>query len=98
MSVIVSGDRRSTLILHIDPKTWASALQAQIDYSMTKNSLPAIDRAIEFSELTLGVVRELLAKQPLGAEVCVVATGSFGRREASGESDVDFFVLHNDTV
>jgi hypothetical protein len=28
----------------------------------------------------------------------VVATGSFGRREASGESDIDFFVLHGASV
>jgi hypothetical protein len=65
---------------------------------MTTESLPAIDRAIKFSDRTIPVVRELLNKKSLGSDVCVVATGSFGRREASGESDVDFFVLHNATV
>jgi predicted nucleotidyltransferase len=65
---------------------------------MTTDSLPAISQAIEFSEHTLTIVRDLLAKRQLGPSVCVVATGSFGRREASGESDVDFFVLHNDAV
>jgi predicted nucleotidyltransferase len=65
---------------------------------MTTDSHPAISQAIEFSERTLTIVRDLLAKRKLGPGVCVVATGSFGRREASGESDVDFFVLHTDAV
>lgn len=65
---------------------------------MMTESLPAIEQAIEFSERTLGVVRSVLEKKQLGQDVCVVATGSFGRREASGESDVDFFVLHNRAV
>jgi predicted nucleotidyltransferase len=65
---------------------------------MTKESFPAIAEARQYSDETLTAVRKLLAAKSLGSNVCVVATGSFGRREASGESDVDFFVLHDDSV
>jgi hypothetical protein len=59
---------------------------------------PAINRAAAYSEQTLSRIREKLAAKQLGGEICVVATGSFGRREASGESDVDFFLLHTEKI
>src|SRR5579871_1325412 len=65
---------------------------------MTLMSLAAVDEAFRFSEETLSAVRRLLADRALPSHVCVVATGSFGRREASGESDVDFFVVHGDEL
>jgi nucleotidyltransferase-like protein len=58
----------------------------------------AIKRALEYSTSTLRSIRDALSVMQLGENVCVVATGSFGRQEASGESDVDFFLMHNSHV
>jgi hypothetical protein len=61
---------------------------------MAPSSFPAITSAAKFSEDKLKRIRAALATLKLGESVCVVATGSFGRREASADSDIDFFVLH----
>jgi hypothetical protein len=58
----------------------------------------AIDRASKYSSQKLGQIRRSLARENLGDDTCVVITGSFGRKEASGESDVDFFLIHNSRV
>jgi UTP:GlnB (protein PII) uridylyltransferase len=51
----------------------------------------AINRAVKYSTNVLTNIRDALGVKGLGEDICVVATGSFGRMEASGESDVDFF-------
>lgn len=58
----------------------------------------AIDSASKYSAKKLGEIRRSLARANLGDDICVVVTGSFGRKEASGESDVDFFLIHNSRV
>lgn len=58
----------------------------------------AIDRASKYSTEKLGKIRRSLSRAKLGDDVSVVITGSFGRKEASGESDVDFFLIHNSRV
>jgi predicted nucleotidyltransferase len=57
---------------------------------------PAIAKALEYSTHTLASMRDVLNVKQLGEHCAVVATGSFGRKEASGESDVDFFLIHDE--
>jgi hypothetical protein len=66
--------------------------------STIRQKYPAILKAETFSNRKLSILRAALAKKSLGNHVCVVATGSFGRREACADSDVDFFVLHDNSL
>jgi uncharacterized protein len=59
---------------------------------------PALARAEEYSRQTIERLRGELAKLGLSERLCVVAVGSFGRREASPESDLDYFLLHDQSV
>jgi hypothetical protein len=63
-----------------------------------KDRCAAIDRAVDYSTNVLTNIRDALGVKGLGEDICVVATGSFGRMEASGESDVDFFLMHDSRV
>ena len=57
-----------------------------------------IESAKIYSNTMLSRLCQALAKASLGDSVCVVITGSFGRKEASGESDVDFFIVHDSKI
>ena len=50
------------------------------------------ERSSEYSEDTLAKIRYRLGKLPLGNKI-VLACGSYARREASENSDVDFFMV-----
>lgn len=52
----------------------------------------AIERAKKHSEATLGALRARL-HQMVPADEVVVTCGSYARREASAQSDIDFFVI-----
>src|SRR5437773_12076747 len=53
---------------------------------------PAIDRAKSYSEERLVALRERIANLVPASET-VLTCGSYARREASTESDIDFFVI-----
>lgn len=53
----------------------------------------AIERAKRHSELKLGELRSSLASMGLGKNEVVLTCGSYARREASKESDIDFFII-----
>jgi predicted nucleotidyltransferase len=57
-----------------------------------KTITPAIDRAKEYSERKLVSLREQIAGRVPEGEI-VLTCGSYARREASIESDIDFFVI-----
>ncbi|WP_162047941.1 nucleotidyltransferase domain-containing protein [Vibrio taketomensis] len=46
-----------------------------------------------YSEELVGAIKKELDNAELGDELCVVVTGSFGRNEASPESDMDWFIF-----
>lgn len=46
-----------------------------------------------YSEELVGAIKKELDNAELGDELCVVVTGSFGRNEASLESDMDWFIF-----
>ena len=50
------------------------------------------ERSSEYSEDTLAKIRYRLGKLPLGNKIVLVC-GSYARREASENSDVDFFMV-----
>lgn len=51
-----------------------------------------------FSEGIVSKITIQLENANLGNDLCVVVTGSFGRNEASSESDMDWFIFVNDTL
>lgn len=57
-------------------------------------SLKAISQAAEFSNKSIKKLRQDLKKASLDSNILVVTVGSFARREASLESDIDYFVLY----
>ena len=55
---------------------------------------PNIDAAREYSDGVVNRIREALSKLDLPKDsISVACSGSFARREASPESDIDFFVI-----
>ena len=56
----------------------------------------AYERCSEYSRCTLDKLRNRLKDLPLGDRVVLIC-GSYARREASENSDTDFFILSNDT-
>ena len=56
----------------------------------------AYERCSEYSRCTLEKLRNRLADLSLGDRVVLIC-GSYARREASENSDTDFFILSNDT-
>ena len=56
----------------------------------------AYERCSEYSRCTLEKLRNRLANLSLGDRVVLIC-GSYARREASENSDTDFFILSNDT-
>ena len=56
----------------------------------------AYNRCSEYSQSTLDELRGRLEKLPLRDRVVLVC-GSYARREASENSDMDFFILSSDT-
>lgn len=60
-----------------------------------QSSNDEIQRRQKYSEDTLKRFRERLASASLPSDCTVVVAGSFARGEASSQSDVDYFVLHD---
>ena len=52
------------------------------------------ERSRQYSEERLGKIREALGELPL-ENVVVAACGSYARREASRQSDIDYFIVSN---
>lgn len=59
-------------------------------------SFPHIEATQKYSDGILQRLRDELSVHLSGDDYCVVACGSFARREASKESDLDFFVISDD--
>jgi hypothetical protein len=59
---------------------------------------PAIDRAKHYSESKLDELRARLADVELDKNSVVLTCGSYARREASEESDIDFFIISSETL
>jgi len=61
------------------------------------SDFPAIDKAYKHSANIVGLLRadlsDALEQSPLKDRLTIVTTGSFGRREASTESDLDLFMF-----
>ena len=55
------------------------------------------ERSFEYSERTLTELRGRLGELSLGDDKVVLTCGSYARREASEQSDVDFFMIRNTT-
>ena len=53
----------------------------------------ATERAREYSDLKLRALRDRLASMGLDKDEIVLTCGSYARREASEESDIDFFII-----
>lgn len=53
----------------------------------------AISDSIKFSEKKIEELRKALKEKSLPQNICIVVVGSLARREASKESDIDFFVI-----
>jgi len=53
-----------------------------------------LEKNAEFTERKLAEVRRALPRKLKGGTYCVVAVGSYGRREASSESDIDYYVIY----
>lgn len=51
------------------------------------------ERSSEYSERTLMQIRNRLANLSLGDDKVVLTCGSYARREASNQSDIDFFMI-----
>lgn len=58
----------------------------------------AIDRAKQYSELKLNEIRTRLADMDLDENSVVLTCGSYARREASEESDIDFFIISSEAL
>ena len=54
---------------------------------------PAIERAKQHTESKLKELRGRLVGMDLHEDYIVVTCGSYARREASTESDIDFFII-----
>lgn len=63
---------------------------------MTTITFPNIELARSYSEGKLNDLRSDLARKISDPRVCVGVCGSYARREASPESDLDFFILYTD--
>ena len=57
----------------------------------------AIAKAFKYSEAKLGNIRSAIAKF-VPKECTVVACGSYGRHEASEQSDIDFYTIAPDAA
>jgi predicted nucleotidyltransferase len=57
--------------------------------------MKAIEEAKEFSDRNIETMRAALSTINLGAHCAVILGGSFARREASRESDLDFYIIAN---
>lgn len=53
----------------------------------------AIERAKQYTESKLDALRDRLASMELNEDEVVLTCGSYARREASTESDIDFFII-----
>lgn len=59
------------------------------------SSTPAIKNSIEYSNQIIYDLREKFSSSHLSNDIAVVTVGSFARREASEQSDLDYFVIVN---
>jgi predicted nucleotidyltransferase len=60
----------------------------------TGDRLPNAAKARAFSQKKIDAMRDYLANEVrLGDEILIGTNGSYARREASGQSDLDFFVI-----
>ena len=55
--------------------------------------IPAIARAKKYTETKLAELRNALALINIPENEVVLTCGSYARREASEESDIDFFII-----
>ena len=62
---------------------------------MQEREFPNIARAEEFSKQRLAQIRNDFTEQLNGTNVCLVTTGSFARRDASENSDLDYLLLNH---
>lgn len=62
---------------------------------MQEREFPNIARAEEFSKQRLAQIRNDFTEQLNGTNVCLVTTGSFARRDASANSDLDYLLLNH---
>ncbi len=57
-----------------------------------------IEELEKYSEAILGKIREELEKVLDSKDFCIVTTGSYGRKEASSVSDMDLFIIVDDST
>lgn len=69
---------------------------------LASNNLKAIEAALTLSEIKLDNLRnnikDIFNDKQVFSEICIVTTGSYARREASEESDLDYFLIIPDSL
>ncbi len=55
------------------------------------------ERSLEYSKCQLSKIRDRLKELSLGSATLLVCCGSYARREASAQSDIDYVMLSDDT-
>lgn len=62
------------------------------------NKLKGICKAKSYSQELIEAIRLRLSSELNSSSLCVITVGSFARREASEQSDIDFFILTDGSV
>lgn len=57
------------------------------------HELTGINQAKKYSQELIEKIRVRLEREISSSSLCIVTVGSFARREASEQSDIDFFII-----